>query len=583
MSGCTRASTGCGCADADTYRRQRTRILGERPSFNNPQWRSGYILATLFRSLVPVRSDELAQAMLVGRTTVVADLADLRRSLERHLVTIEGRSGVGLWLEGTEPDQRLAVLRLGFEQAYGEYEPGPEVDAGFDKVMAEHKVDPSVARTVRRWLVICLDRFFAGHPLAELPAVYGELRGTPAHRTATALADELAPVIADRLPEAEVLFLAVPLASMRSTSFFEHGFGSVDVTAEKLVNQIFERITTQLDLRIDPSALVTEFTHHVAFMLNRLRYSLSNGEPGAADQLAAAYPLAHRMSTVAAEVIAEQTGLVMDESEIGLTSAYFQVFLEEHSSRRARPLRVGIVTGRGPGIAELIRSQLVRTLPAGTELSVVASPQQIPDGLDVLVATPGSEPHSPLPVIVVSEVFDRDELIRRLTDLTLTGRGSLTLARPPSSLLVALLDEDRFISLPAGCSYQEATQILVEHLVARGLVTPEFVALLAERERQSTMLLTESVGFPHASAPDVDHLVCAMGVIPKADAEEGIRMVFLMAAPEKSSYDDNLLIGAYDELIRLSTDRGLLNRTSRLSSYEQLFYLMESAFQTENQ
>ena len=55
-----------------------------------------------------------------------------------------------------------------------------------------------------------------------------------------------------------------------------------------------------------------------------------------------------------------------------------------------------------------------------------------------------------------------------------------------------------------------------------------------------------------------------------------MRLLFLLAVPEKLAYDDSILIGVYDEIIRLGANRPALAKISRLTSYEQFFYAMEN-------
>ena len=70
-------------------------------------------------------------------------------------------------------------------------------------------------------------------------------------------------------------------------------------------------------------------------------------------------------------------------------------------------------------------------------------------------------------------------------------------------------------------------------------------------------------------------VACALGVIPRGDTETGLRIIFLMAVPDKADYDDRILLRVYDEIIRVSQDAALVRKISRLTSHVQLFYLME--------
>ena len=142
--------------------------------------------------------------------------------------------------------------------------------------------------------------------------------------------------------------------------------------------------------------------------------------------------------------------------------------------------------------------------------------------------------------------------------------------------IVPALDENRFVRLPTDAGYPEATQLLIDALRKAGLVGEGFEAAIAAREARATMQLDDRLAFPHATDPTLVTPVCALGVVPRADSEAGIRVVFLMAVPQKVAYDDTVLIRVYDEIIRLGGNAAAVAKISRLTSYEQFFYFMEN-------
>ncbi|WP_028707611.1 BglG family transcription antiterminator [Propionicicella superfundia] len=563
--------------DTDGLRAARERIVGIDAGLGDPQRRTAFILARLMRSERPVRIEELVAEMFVGRTTVVADLARLREGLSGLDVRIEGRTHVGLRLDGPELGIRLAVLRYAWDAAYADYPLGPELTAALTSAVAEGGLPQDVAATVHRWATVILDRYLGGHPLVTLPVEYQSLANTRAHDLARRVAARLEPLIAETLPPAEVLFLAIPAAGRRTPTVAEDREGSPEAVPD-LVEDICRQIRDTMDVEVDAGGLLAEFSHHLAFMINRMRYSQHVTEPIQVEQIRAQYPLAHHMATIARGVIAERTGLAMDDTEVALTATYFQVYLEDHAARPQPPFRVAIVTPRGPGVARLIQTRMAKVLPPGTTFQMFSTDtdERVHDA-DLVVATPGTTVDVPAPVLQLSEVFDSSELARRLAAMRFPGYRQLALPRHAGSILVTLLDADRFVPLPRDCAYLDGTRLLIDHLVERGLMDEAFRSAVAEREKRATMLLDEVLAFPHAVAPHGEHLVCALGLIPRGDAEEGLRAIFLMAAPEKALYDDTILIRAYDDLIRLGSNRLLLSKVSRLSTYEQFFYLMESA------
>lgn len=302
-------------------------------------------------------------------------------------------------------------------------------------------------------------------------------------------------------------------------------------------------------------------------------------------ELRGRFPVASRMAEVARDVIAEETGLIMDDTELALATTYFQVFLEEHVARQHRPFNVAILTAQGPGAARLIRAQLSKLLPQDTTYSLLSPSPEPPQlqSVDLVVTTPGSQLHLEVPTLELSEVFDRGELIRKLSGMKFAHHGPLALSGESGSMLVSLLDDERFLQLPPECTAGDGVSLLLDRLQSLGMVGDAFRTALTEREALAPMQINAEVAFPHASAPDLQGVACAMGVIPRGDTEEGLRIIFLMGVPLKTDYDDRILLRVYDEIIRLSQGPLLVRKVSRLTSYVQFFYLMEDYTEATNQ
>ena len=566
--------------DAEAFRVVRDRITGEQESFNDPERRSAFILAKLTRSDIPVRTEELAAQMSVGRSTVSGDIAALRDHLADSGVSIEGRPHVGLQLRGPELAIRSLLLRQAYQAAYDDFPIGPELEKAFTDTADEFQFEDDLRADLLRWLTVMLDRTVNDHWLTEIPATYSEIRGTPAHANAAALAARISPLIDEQIPAAEIIFLALPAAGRRTpTTSVAPAGPSAAVDLDGLVARIFERIrnTMNLGFDVEPSAVVVEFAHHIGYMINRLRYSLHVERTVDESELRSRFPVASRMAEVARDVIAEETGLIMDGAELALATTYFQVFVEDHVARQHRPFKVAILTGQGPGTARLIRAQLSKLLPQDTTYSLLSPSAESSQlaGVDLVVTTPGTRLRLDVPTLELSEVFDRGELIRKLSAMEFAHHGPLVLSGASGSMLVSLLDDERFLQLPADTTSAEGVALLVDRLLTLGMVNEAFRTALMEREALAPMQINAEVTFPHASAHDLQGVACAMGVIPRGDTEEGLRIIFLMAVPLKTDYDDRILLRVYDEIIRLSQDPLLVRKVSRLNSYVQFFYLME--------
>ena len=526
-------------------------------------------------------SDDLADTVRASRVTVLADIARLRETLRPFGVRVEGPSNWGFSLTAEELDLRLAELTLYPAELVDEYPIDDDIVAIVTRITEQAHLSRPSRDYVRRWLTVLLDRTLTGHPLDEMPAQYQRLRDSPAHHIASELLCEAEGLVSTTFPIEEELFLAMSVAGMR-TPDSAHGrqLFPVDREIPDLVDAIFKRIAEVMQIHLDADELVDEFAHHLAFMLNRMRFRVTIDEQpihGIRDQ----YPVAHRMAEISRDVIEERTGMRISDSETGLLTGYHQVFLDSH--RTPPHLTLAIITATGRVSAHLMRIQLDKVLPPGTKYLMLTGDDVNESslvGTDLVVATADVDTEAftvgDVPIIQLGQVFDPAELISRLSRLNLRGHVDLQLAGANSSLLMSMLSPDRFMAMPTGTGYWPATEALAAHLIDQGLADESFLATLRAREEEATMLLDGLVGFPHATIPGADRIILAMATIPRSPQQPGARVVFLMGVPDKTDYDDTILVTVYDEIIRLTNDPDLLNRLSTLTNHEDVFWLMAS-------
>lgn len=563
--------------DQASYRARRADILGVRDSFNDPAHRCAHILAELAASPLPVRIESLAHQMNVGRTTVTADLATLRRLVGPLGVRIEGRPHVGLNLAGDELGIRLAVLRHATSADHQQLEAGSATAALLDQTCQAHGHGRAMRDEVERWLVVQERRRGLGHELTSLATAHETIAGTPAHRFATDLAEGLARTTGQELAEAEVLYLALPASGRRpAMSSSRTTMDRLEPGIQELVAEVFDQIREQLEVDLQPHELLGEFGTHLQFMLNRLRFGLGVEDGPDLPELRERFPLAHRMAEVTAVVVQDRTGLSMDDTELSLAATYFQVFLDDQASRRRRPFRVGILSRRGPAAASLLQAQLTKALALPTEYVPLTSAEEVDAaGVDLVVASPGSRLDVSPPVIELTEFFDRRELLNKLSRMRFHDFGPLPMDDPDGSMLLYLLDEDRLVPLPAGTTYDQAVARLAGRLASLGMVDDGFLDALCQRvEEQESIIIGGGLGFPHASSEGLSAVTCALGIV-EPGGDDGLRAVFLMGVPDKAGYDDRILIRTYEELIRLGTDSRLMDRLQTITTYPELLGLLE--------
>ncbi|MDO5677184.1 MAG: PRD domain-containing protein [Propionibacteriaceae bacterium] len=568
-------------ADPQRYRAVRSSV-DEDLSFNNPDVRCSYIVARLFRAFLPVRTDELAAAMAVGRTTVVTDLVRVRELLADDDLTVEGKPNVGLTISGPELQQRLHVLRHHFPLAY----PADDVQRRVEEIVRERAtaagLEPVYIPELTRWSTVCIDRTKVARPIDYLPNRYAGLAATPAHELASDLADRLAREFNVSLDADERIFLTLPIAGMRAPSDAELATRlSGSTGTDALVGDVLGAVRAEMDIDLTATAFLSEFARHLAYMLNRMRYRIWLDDTDVAD-VRAEFPVAYRMATVAGRVIESHVGLPIEEAELGFLATYFQVFLEARD-RAASFLHVVVVASTGRVSAELVRLQLAKLLPGSTQLDVLSHAEATPELLaqaDLVVVAGDADVQTSTPVLEVTRVLDRGALERQLERLQLriplgsgVGRGS--------SVLAGAIDERHFFALPAGTEYDDAVDYMTGHLEARGLVERGFGDRIREREARAQTQLDPWVGFPHASITQQRGVMLAVAVIPREPADDGVRLIVLLGVPAASTHSEDVLVQVYDEVLRLGARRDLLDQLCQLTTFEQFYYFLEKNPTTE--
>lgn len=565
-------------ADPERYRALSAALKGKESSFNDPAARASHIVARLFTALTPVRIDQLALDMSVGRTTVVTDIARVRQIVAEADLRIEGRPNVGLILQGPELLQRLHVLRHHFAAAYDYPERLAEVEALATKVAGDASLDPGYAPEVARWATMALDRARTGRALDGLPHGYSGVRSTPAFDFAQALSSRLAERYQIALSDDDVLFLALPVVGVRAPG--QRGSASsssVGGEADDLVQEVLAAVSLEMDIHLGDSQFVAEFARHLAFMLNRMRYRIWVDDSGMAN-IRHEFPVAYRMATVASDVVRTRIGMPVEDAEIAFLATYFQVFLEDRGSQPLDFLRVAVVASTGRVTAELVRLQLAKVLPPTSLIRVITPTEATPEGLaelDLVVVTGDADITCAAPVVHVTRVLDRPALERQLDRLQL--KLPLHLASTQgTSVLAGALDEDHFFALPHGTDYAEGVEYMLGQLEARGLIDADFAERIREREAQAHMQLDPWVGFPHATLGSAQGLMLAVGVVPRDSADDGVRLIVLLGVPADPHRSAGVLVAVYDEVLRLGARRDLIDGMCRVTTYEDFYYFTEN-------
>ena len=565
--------------DGDAFKKAFEKISGIEGLFVTSRGRQDYIFGELMRADEPLLTDELAYEMNVGRSTLVSDLKKLREEIAPYHLSIVGKTSKGMFLHGNELDVRTYILEHCFDALYSDYPLDEDIRMVIKDALDRKAFEKQVRTQFSRYLLLVLDRFLSGHFIGRFSDAYYNLTSIREFSHVNSLIDRIGGILHVDFPVEEKIFAFLPIAGMRTPA----DLGAVqeielDAAIIPLVKKIMARIRDELDIVIDPHDFSEEFSYHLMFMLNRLRFKIRQPND-LLKELQTKYPLAYELSGIAARVIEQEQGLAVTLDERGHLAAYFGVFLEENNLGQRRPFRVAVVCGTGRVTARLISVQLKKILDSQAQIRTFSDTAATPDELerfDVILSTVDLPFTLSRPFIRIREIFDEQELRHRLEKVRYWDKVEVPMLDDNQFIMSSLLDEDKVFFFEKGCTYEDALEEMTGIFTDEGYVDEGFGERLAEREVKGSMVFGNGVAIPHAIQTVSTGMLLAVGILEEAAEHKGspVRIIFYMALPETSSMDDMLMIRVYDELIEISRNEQMLDAIAKVKSYSELMRLL---------
>lgn len=560
--------------DEKKFQEKKQEVYCQNDYLNSPAKRYGFILRRLMHEENAVLIDDLADEMNVGRTTINSDLKKLREMLDSYQVQIIGKTNTGIRLEGEELQLRLFILEHMYDHVFENFILDDDLESMVNGYCQEFGLDYITSQYFMRSYILMIDRVLNDHPLDALQEKYLELKQTMAYIFAEKIVEETERIFQTGIPMEEVIFISLPIAGMR-TPMNKNNLQMIEISEEvaELVVKILNRIAYDMNFHISPTDLLDEFVYHINFMLNRLKYQFYIKNYALSD-IREKFPLAYKMVELAKEVIEEQTSLVVLDDELGFLASYFSLFLEEQHYKGQKTFCVGIVCAQGAISGKLIEVQLRKMLSDQTVFELMTEKEAgVRDDFDLIISTAREFESSTVPVIYLEEVFDEVEVLRKIEQLRYTKNLNVSMKTGMNSLIAAILEPEHFFVLNRNLSYLDNLMYMVDSLIEDEVLDTDFRESLLNRERKSSMMFDEEIGFPHLQHKK-DKIVLALGVIARKNGESGVRVILLLVLPQQSELNDDLLVHMYNELLVIASHENLVEEISHLKSGNEFILSM---------
>lgn len=544
--------------------------------FNSPKKRMAYVIKRLMNDENPVLTEDLAFEMSIGRTTLVGDLKKIREALEKYNIKIVGKTNTGLKLQGEEIDIRLFVLENLYEEIYKDHELDYDVKEELDKIFLDLKLEGSTRKQIIKFLTVLIDRLVNGHSIDELNETYEDLIYTDQINVSNNISDRIEKIFGIKIPDNERVFMTLPIVGMRTPMDIDR-VKNLEITEEviDLVLDIIKLIKLEMNITITPGNLLDEFTYHISFMLNRLKYGIKIKNP-VLDEIKEKYMVPYKLAELTKILIEDRTKKKVSKDELGFLAVYFSVFISENSYEQNKLCSIAIVCGTGKITARLIAAQLRKIVDIDTRLEMFSDSQvnkELLDQFDLVLSTIRIECDTVTPIIYLKEIFDENQLKNKIESVRYTEKLNIPMLQGMESLVLSLLDEEKFFILDSDKSYMENVDYMIDSLYGLSYVDKGFKERIHSRESKSTMVFDEYIALPHAINKGTDKIIFSIGVFAdgkKKEKDDKLKVIFLLAIPDIEEKDDDILVKIYDEIIAISKDKQAVENIAKVKNYREL-------------
>lgn len=564
--------------DQENFEKIRLGLSRQDNFFNSQNNRMAYIVNKLMRSETPYLTDDLAEEMNVGRTTFIGDLKKLRKNIEKYNLQIIGKTNKGLFLEGIEIDIRMCILEYFYIPIYKDYKIDTDIVEWISSLCRKNSLGNSLIDHFIKFFTVMIDRLLNGYEIKALDEDYIQLKSTTTFEFVNKILDEVEKRLHIKIPENERIFMVLPIISMR-TPINSKGIKGIDVSDEaiELVNDIINLIKKQMNITIMPGDFLDEFVYHIFFMINRVKFGI-NIKNSILEDIEEKYPVSYKMAELSKYLVEDKLKKEVSKDEVGFMAMYFGVFIEENSYKKNKIYKVAVICGTGVLTARIISSQLKKILSTESQIDIYSSGEvneEVLNRYDLVCSTYKLDFSISTPLIYMKEIFDEYEFRKQIEQTKYMEKLEVPLLQGLDSILLSILDEEKFFVLDPNISYNKNINYMVDSLYKNGYVDEGFKERLRLREENSTMVFDKYIAIPHVINYKSSNIVLALGVLEEnlsVEKDRNVRLVFLLGIPEELGENEILLIKIYNEIISIAKDENKVKEISKLKKYRDLVF-----------
>lgn len=526
-----------------------------------------------------VKLEELAKELFVSRSTIQNDLRDVKKIFQRYDLTLESVPSLGVKVKGSELKLRYCMSEYLFKNRQ-------VWDTMLDCIPNITSYEITIIRNIilqqiRKneinlsdiafhnliiHIAIACARIRNENYIILISKEINDLVKEPEYEVATEIVHLVENSLQLTFPAAEIAYITMHLLGnkMISQSTLFVSMGEIeqflDQETYQLTVKILESIEGELHLGIhQDKELMVGIALHLKPAMNRHLYNMNIRNP-MLEAIKRTYPIAFEAGILASMIIKSETGIEIDENEIGYLALHIGAAIERKRMDQ-KVKRCVIVCASGLGSASFLKYKLQAEF--GTKLEIVNTTEyyrlrEIPfHELDFVISTIPIHDKLPVPVIEVDVLLGKGDFSKIAEALKEEQLSSLKFTREELVFLQQNFD-----------TKEDVLSFLIEKLESLGLVPNTFKRAVEKREAFSPTSYGNLVAIPHPITPLTDSTFWAICTLQKPIDWGGKKVQFIcLLCVEKDCTDD--LKKMYDLLVHLIESENQVFELIGCKTYEQ--------------
>lgn len=383
-----------------------------------PWERSNYILKRLIEIDDYVKIDQLAEELLVSRSTISNDIKTCRKSMKKYHLSLIQKPNYGIKIVGQEINKRKPICDFLFtnlrqSEMFYDYlnsfilEP-ESLEYGILEIIKKHEIEMSdfALCDFLLSLSISLSRILKGKIVNDSPDLSQLL-----HRNEFIAAKEIASFIKEKtdchINTHEIYWIGIELICKRSTKGLTFQQNPIIID---LVDEILNAIMQQTLFSLQHQKFYTTFCLYVENALLRIKFDEKIRNP-LYDELKTTYPLGYYMAEISSTIIEKHTNKKLSMSELAFFAMIFHNAIYNQPDSKKKVL---LLCGLGGGAQDLSAYTILKRFENQINIVKSLSYYKLPDenlsNYDFVISTVPIHKTLTVPHLNLSPIITGDDL-----------------------------------------------------------------------------------------------------------------------------------------------------------------------------